>query len=344
VAQLTALPALPAELRAGLPAELRGIRRDHVRLMRIDRTAGTIEHTRFDRIVNFLEAGDLLVVNSSRMLPAAIEAERHSHPSVQVRPCVRHGRIWDALAVEPSPPHRNVELTTGERLVLAPGLSAMVLGRRPDIPLLWRLELTGEPLGGILDRGSPIRYSYVPDPVPLDYYQPVYASHPGSAESPSAGLPLSWELLLKLRIMDVGLAGIVLHTGLSSYQDDAFDAEHHLYEEWFEVGQATLAAIAKTRRRRGRVIAVGTTVVRALESAAGQGDVQPIRGWTRLAVRPGDRLRAVDGLITGLHEPEASHFDLLRALLDEELLGRAYTEAIERRYLWHEFGDSLLIL
>jgi S-adenosylmethionine:tRNA ribosyltransferase-isomerase len=344
VAQLTALPALPAELRAGLPAELRGLRRDHVRLMRIDRAGGAIEHARFDGIVNYLKAGDLLVVNTSRMLPVAIEAERLSGPPVQIRPCVRQGRIWDALVVEPSPPHRNMELESGERLVLAPELSAMVVGRRPDIPLLWRLELTGDTLRGILEQGSPIRYSYVPDPVPLDYYQPVYASQPGSAESPSAGLPLTWELLLKLRARGVGLADIVLHTGLSSYQDNAFDAEHHLYEEWFEVGRETAATIAGTRRGRGRVIAVGTTVVRALESAAGQGDVQPTRGWTRLAVRPGDRLRAVDGLITGLHEPEASHFDLLRALLDEELLRRAYSEAIERRYLWHEFGDSLLIL
>jgi S-adenosylmethionine:tRNA ribosyltransferase-isomerase len=344
VAQLTALPALPAELRASLPAELRGFRRDQVRLMRINRSAGTIEHARFDGIVNYLKAGDLLVVNTSRMLPVAIKAERISGSPVQIRPCVRHGRIWDALVVEPSPPHRNVELDSGERLLLAPKLSAMVLGRRQDIPLLWRLELTGDTLGGILERGSPIRYSYVPDPVPLDYYQPVYASHPGSAESPSAGLPLSWELLLKLRDVGVELADVVLHTGLSSYQNDAFDAEHHLYEEWFEVGPEAAAAIARTRRGRGRVIAVGTTVVRALESAAGQGSVQTTRGWTRLAVRPGDRLRAVDGLITGLHEPEASHFDLLRALLDEELLGRAYSEAIERRYLWHEFGDSLLIL
>ena len=215
-------------------------------------------------------------------------------------------------------------------------------GRRPDIPLLWRLELdSSADLELILRHGEPIRYSYVPDPVPLDAYQPVYASHPGSAESPSAGLPFSWELLRQARERGIGLAELVLHTGLSSYQDDDFDLEHRLYEERFEVGEATAEAV----NRADRVIAVGTTVVRALETAAGEdGLVRPTRGWTRLQVGPQSRLRAVDALLTGMHEPEASHFDLLRAFLPEALLERAYREAIAAGYLWHEFGDAALIL
>jgi S-adenosylmethionine:tRNA ribosyltransferase-isomerase len=344
VAQLIELPALPAELRASLPAELRGVRRDRVRLMAVDRSAGRIEHTRFDRILDFLEAGDVLVVNSSRVLPAALAAQRGDGSPVQIRPCVRRADHWDVLAVQPAQPHANVELVTGEQLHLGPELTVTVAGRRPDIPFLWRLELAGDGLAAILAGGSPIRYSYVPDPVPLDYYQPVYATHPGSAESPSAGRPFSWELLGSLRAKGVGVADIVLHTGLSSFQDDAFDAEHHLFEEWFEVGAATARTISEARRRGSRVIAVGTTVVRALESAAGPDGVEPASGWTDLAIGPDNRPASVDGLVTGLHEPQASHFDLLRAFLDQRLLDRAYSEAVARRYLWHEFGDSILIL
>jgi S-adenosylmethionine:tRNA ribosyltransferase-isomerase len=337
----TALPALPAALRATTPAARRGVRRDHVRLLVVDRTAGQVRHSRFDRLPELLGPGDLLVVNTSRVLPAAVRAMRASGEPVQLRPCVRRGREWDALAVQVAPPHSNVPLEPGETLHV--GEAALrVRHRRPDIPLLWRLELdSAADLELILRHGEPIRYSYVPEPVPLDAYQPVYASRPGSAESPSAGLPFSWELLRSVRERGAGLADLVLHTGLSSYQDDDFDLEHRLYEEWFELGEATAEAVA----RADRVIAVGTTVVRALETAAGEdGRVRPTRGWTRLQIGPERRPRVVDALLTGMHEPEASHFDLLRAFLPETLLDRAYREAIAAGYLWHEFGDAALIL
>jgi S-adenosylmethionine:tRNA ribosyltransferase-isomerase len=181
----------------------------------------------------------------------------------------------------------------------------------------------------------------VPQPVGLEHYQAVYASHPGSAESPSAGRPFTWELLNTLRRAGVGRAEIVLHTGLSSYQDDDFDAEHHLFEEWFWVGREAAASVA----RASRVIAVGTTVVRALESASdGAGHVLPSSGWTTLAVSPARPPKVVDGLLTGLHEPQASHFDLLRAFVPEPLLRLAYDEAVRAGYLWHEFGDAMLVM
>ena len=337
----TALPPLPPELRASRPAARRGVRRDHVRLLVIDRSSGRVGHSRFDRLPDLLGPGDLLVVNTSRVLPAAVAAVRASGEPVQLRPCVRRGRAWDALAVQVASPHANVALAPGETLHV--GEAALrVLERRPDIPLLWQLELdTDADLELILRHGEPIRYSYVPEPVPLDAYQPVYASRPGSAESPSAGLPFSWELLRAVRERGAGVADLVLHTGLSSYQDDDFDREHRLYEEWFELGEATADAV----NRADRVIAVGTTVVRTLETAAGEeGRVRPARGWTRLQIGPGRRLRAVDALLTGMHEPEASHFDLLRAFQPEPLLERAYREAIAAGYLWHEFGDAALVL
>jgi S-adenosylmethionine:tRNA ribosyltransferase-isomerase len=338
---LPPLPPLPPALRAARPAARRGVRRDRVRLLVVDRAAGSIRHSRFDRLPDLLGPGDLLVVNTSRVLPAAVAAVRSSGDPVQLRPCVRRGREWDALAVQVAPPHANVPLQPGETLHV--GEAALrVRGRRQDISLLWRLELdSAADLELILRHGEPIRYSYVPEPVPLDAYQPVYASRPGSAESPSAGLPLSWELLRTVRERGAGLADLVLHTGLSSYQDDDFDLEHRLYEEWFELGEATADAV----NRADRVIAVGTTVVRALETAAGEdGRIRAASGWTRLQIGPETPLRAVDALLTGMHEPQASHFDLLRAFLPESLLERAYREAIAAGYLWHEFGDAALVL
>ena len=307
----------------------------------IVRAGQSIVHSRFDRLGEFLGTGDLVVVNTSRVVPSAVAAQRAGGGLVQLRPCVRRHGWWDALAVRPAPPFENVPLEVGEQL-RAGDIVFTVAGRRSDIPFLWRLHFEGDDgLDMLLRHGEPIRYSYVPDPVELDQYQTVYASHPGSAESPSAGLPFSWELLSGLRGSGVGLAEIVLHTGLSSYQDDKFDAEHHLYEEWFEVSPATAAAVGRARR----VVAVGTTVVRALETAGGRdGTVRPVGGWTDLAIGDHTRLRVVDSLITGLHEPEASHFNILRALVDPDLLQRAYGAAIESGYLWHEFGDTLLIV
>lgn len=332
---------LPAELRASQPPERRGVPRDHVRLMVVTRETREITHTRFDMIGEFLSPGDVLVVNSSRTLPAAVPARRQGGEPVQLRLCVRRLKTWDVLVVQPEPPHQNIALEAGERLVVAGTDGVDVLGRRPDIPLLWRLRVGRHDLEPILSAGEPIRYSYVPQPVPLAHYQTVFAARPGSAETPSAGRAFTWQLLRGLRERGVVVAQVVLHTGLSSFQDDAFDKEHHLFEEWFEVEPQAVDAIRSARR----VIAVGTTVVRTLESAAAPGGrIRPLRGWTRLQIRPTTPLRLVQALLTGFHEPQASHFDLLRAFLPDALLERAYREAVERRYLWHEFGDLTLIL
>lgn len=335
------LPSLPPSLRADRPAERRGLRRDGVRLMVLDRSRRAVEHGRITDLPLYLGHGDLVVVNTSRTLPAAVGARRPSGEALQLRPCVRRRDAWDALAVQPAPPFANVPLTPGETLLVG-DVRATVIGSRDDIPLLWRIRLdTEDDLPLILSEGSPIRYSYVHDPVPLRFSQTVYATRPGSAEAPSAGRPLSWEVLRALAANGVERAETLLHTGLSSYQDDGFDKEHHLYEERFQVGAGTVAAVARARR----VIAVGTTVVRSLETVAtGRHRIRTADGWTTLRIGPQTQLRAVDGLLTGWHEPQASHFDLLRAFVPEPLLRRAYLEAIEHGYLWHEFGDELLIL
>jgi S-adenosylmethionine:tRNA ribosyltransferase-isomerase len=190
-----------------------------------------------------------------------------------------------------------------------------------------------------------VRYNYVAHALPLDLYQTVYANVPGSVEMPSAGRPFSWELLLKLKRQGVDFVSLLLHTGLSSTRDDNVDATHPNYDEEYEVPYATALAVNETHARGGRVIAVGTTVVRALETVAREdGAVVAGSGRTRLHIDRNHKLRAVDGLITGLHEPQASHLDLLSAFVQPTRLQAAYLEAVERGYLWHEFGDMNLIL
>ncbi len=334
--------AAPRELRASLPAELRGMRRDGARLCVVDRATARISHTTVDRLGEHLASGDLLVVNSSRTLPAALRVDRDGAQPVQLRPGALRDTEWDALAVETAPPHRNVPLEPGETLRAPGGLRFRVLEARADAPLLWRMAIeSGDPLRTLLSNGEPIRYSYVPDPVPLEHYQTVYAGVPGSVETPSAGRHLTWELLGELRRDGVDVTDILLHCGLSSHQDDDVDLQKPLIEERFEIRQAAAARI----NRSGRVIAVGTSVVRTLETAAdAHGDVRPMSGWTRVVITPRTRLRVVDALLTGLHEPPATHLDMLGALLDQTLLERAYDEVRERGYLWHEFGDAMLIV
>jgi len=197
--------------------------------------------------------------------------------------------------------------------------------------------------------GRPVRYEYVSAPWNLDYYQTVYANQPGSAEMPSAGRPFTWQMLLSLKRRGIATAFVLLHTGLSSYMDDELDARHPVSEEEYLIGEDAAERINRAHQQGGRVIAVGTTVVRALESAAdAQGRVPLGReaghGYTRLHITAQHTLKAVDGLLTGLHEPEASHLDLLTAFLPAETIRQAYEDAVQMRYLWHEFGDLNLIL
>jgi S-adenosylmethionine:tRNA ribosyltransferase-isomerase len=333
--------AAPAAQRAALPAELRGLRRDGARLCVVDRWTGRITHTVVSQLGDHLEPGDLLVVNSSRTLPAALVVQRERGGDVQIRPSVlRHG-LWDAIAVAVTPPHRNVPLQTGELLCSRAGLRLRVVGPRDDVPLLWRLAVEGgDPIDALLRDGEPIRYSYVPDYVPLEHYQTVYATVPGSVETPSAGRHLTWALLEDLRRRGVALTDVVLHCGLSSLQDNDADARKPLIEEWFEVGQHAAGMVSSARR----VVAVGTSVVRALETAAeADGRVHAARGWTQLTLTPNSTLQVVDALLTGLHESPATHLDMLGAFVDAGLLERAYAEVRERGYLWHEFGDAMLI-
>ena len=209
-------------------------------------------------------------------------------------------------------------------------------------PRLWLARVDGPgPLGAALAaHGHPIRYGYVRNDWPLSDYQTVWATEPGSMEMPSAGRPFTPELITRLVAAGVLVAPLTLHTGVSS-------PERHEapYPERYEVPEATARVVNAVRGWGGRVVAVGTTVVRALETAVdADGSVNAGAGWTGLVVTPERGVRAVDGLITGWHEPQASHLQLLEAVAGRDLLTRCYDEALAGGYLWHEFGDSHLIL
>lgn len=337
---------LPSELEAHEPPELRGLRRDHVRLLVLPRRADQpVIHTRFAEIGNYLRAGDLLVVNNSRTLPALLEAQDETGAPVEVRLAQRRTEDrWDALILN----GRTHIGRSGMRLDFGENLTAQVIAPNPGLPFLWQVQFDtccAELLHLIYRVGIPIRYSYVAEALPLDLYQTVYAGAPGSVEMASAGRPFSWELLLNLERHGIRLATISLHTGISSTRDDAIDASHPNYEEEYDLPEATVQAINACHQLQGRVIAVGTTVVRTLETVAAQNDgLVPAHGWTRLHIAAGHHLRVVDGLLTGLHEPESSHLDLLSAFVEPQRLKVVYLQAIEKGYLWHEFGDMNLII
>lgn len=336
---------LPPELEAHAPPEYRGLRRDHVRLMVLPRFEGEPIHGRFDSIGKYLRSGDLLVVNNSRTLPAMLSAQDEQGRILEVRLAHRREEdLWDCLVLD-GRIHKGQE---GMQLTFGEELTARLVRRRPDLPFLWQIKFDHccLPLLDLIYRlGQPVRYPYVQEGYPLDLYQTVYASEPGSVEMPSAGRALTWELLLKLQRQGVEMTSLTLHTGLSSTRDDAIDATHPNYPEEYDLPEATALAINATRARGGRVIAVGTTVVRAVETAAfPNGVVVASKGWTNLRITLGYELKTVDALLTGMHEPRASHLDLLSAFVAPDRLQSAYREALGLGYLWHEFGDMNLII
>ncbi len=326
------------------PPECRGLARDGVRLLVTDTSAAAPHHAHLYELPDFLRPGDLLVLNDSQTLPAALPATREDHLPALLHLSTRlDAEHW---SVELRQPHHHGSRPSfdgrpGEVVGLPDGARARLEAPYRKSRRLWRARLEyPSPLHDFLERhGQPIRYDYVDRAWSIDHYRTPVGSVPGSAEMPSAGRGLTAGLLDRLAKAGVHLTTITLHTGVSSLESD-----EPPYPERFVVSKVAAATVNATRRRGGRVIAVGTTCVRALESAAVDGEVRGQRGWTDLVVTPERGVGVVDGLLTGLHEPRSTHLKMLSALVPRQRLARDYAEALSRDYLWHEFGDMQLIV
>jgi S-adenosylmethionine:tRNA ribosyltransferase-isomerase len=353
---------LPPELEAGEPPEARGLRRDEVRLMVSYLDDDRVVHSSFGDLPDFLEPGDTLVINTSGTMNAALPAERGDGAPLAVHLSTHlPADLWVVELRSSSGGEPVLDGEPGEVLIL-PEDASLVL-QTPYLPekrqqsegsnRLW-ISTLNLPVNfnDYLDRhGSPIRYRYVRESWPASYYQSVYATEVGSAEMPSAGRAFSPELITRLVANGVRVVPLILHTGVASLEDD-----EPPYEEFYRVPVETAEAINAARAAGRRVIAVGTTVVRALETVTDRnGSTHPGEGWTDVFITPERGIRSVDAMLTGLHEPRSTHLSMLEALAGggsvcaptgsgREHLQVAYAEALEEGYLWHEFGDLHLIL
>jgi S-adenosylmethionine:tRNA ribosyltransferase-isomerase len=347
---------LGPELEANEPPEARGLARDEVRLLVSHYRDDRVMHTQFRHIGDFVRPGDALVINTSGALRAALHARRADDTPLELHLSTQlPADLW---IVELRQPAKGATkpyywATSGEDLRLRGGGTARLLvpyradqrgqaGQQVERVRLWVASLyLPLPLDQYLARyGFPIRYPYVTSEWPISYYQTVYVTEMGSAEMPSAGRAFTPELLTGLVARGVQVAPLILHTGVASLE------EHEPpYEEYYRVPLETARVVNSARAAGKRVIAVGTTVVRALETVAdGVGTVHPGEGWTHLVITPERGVRVIDGLLTGLHEPRATHLAMLEALAGPCHLNISYAEALREGYLWHEFGDLHLLL
>jgi S-adenosylmethionine:tRNA ribosyltransferase-isomerase len=349
---------LPAHLEAAEPPEARGLPRDGVRLLVSLADTDSVHHAHFSDLPRWLSPGDLLVVNTSATLNAALEVTTRSGDTFELHLSTRvPGNFWVVEVRSPGPaaslPYRHAKAGTvfdleggGQITLLAPYPLA---GRLDAQSRLWMASVEiAEPVSHYLERfGKPIRYSYVSASWPASVYQTVFAIEPGSAEMPSAGRPFTHELVTRLVSNGIQIAPLLLHTGVASLED-----HEPPYEEYFRVPRETADRVNAARRAGHRVVAVGTTVVRALETVTdNRGTTFPGEGWTNLVITAGRPLRAANGMITGFHEPRATHLAMVRQAIAAAggaapvaHLDLAYREAREAGYLWHEFGDSHLII
>jgi S-adenosylmethionine:tRNA ribosyltransferase-isomerase len=335
---------LPPELEAHEPPEARGERRDAVRLLVSEGCADPV-HARFADLPRFLRPGDLVVLNTSGTRPAAVDALTAAGDRVVVHVSTElPAGLWLVEVRQPAPNGSSTPFSVdvASPLTLPGGGALRLLERFDNSRRLWIASLALAPdVDGYLARhGRPIRYGYVGRDWPVSAYQTVYATEPGSAEMPSAGRPITPEVITALVARGVGVTPLLLHTGVSS-----LEGHEAPYPERYRVPAETAERVNATHAGGHRVIAVGTTVVRALESATDEhGIVHPAEGWTELVVTPERGVRAVDGLVTGWHEPLASHLLMLEAVAGLCPLERAYAAALSAGYRWHEFGDSHLLL
>jgi S-adenosylmethionine:tRNA ribosyltransferase-isomerase len=328
---------LPDSLNATEPPEARGLPRDQVKLLVAE--GSTVTHTRFDRIDEHLRPGDLLLVNTSATLPAAVDGSWITRPVVLHFSTALDDGTWVVELRNGGSPLFGG--TAGDRVEVPEGVLTLLSPYQPGSNRLWRAKPPVPDVLGYLQRhGRPISYKYIGRRWPLASYQTVFAREPGSAEMPSAARPFSFELVSRLASKGVLIAPILLHCGVSS-----LESHEPPLPERYDVPAHTARLVNWVKANGGRVIAVGTTAVRAIESAVQpDGAVAASDGWTELVLGPDHPVSVVDGIVTGLHAPDASHLLLLESVVGGDLVQRSYDTALDHGYLWHEFGDSCLLL
>ncbi|HZO16770.1 MAG TPA: S-adenosylmethionine:tRNA ribosyltransferase-isomerase [Polyangiaceae bacterium] len=324
--------------------------RREIRLLAIDPSARSFADRHFAELAQLLCRGDLLVVNDAATLPASLSMDGGELRLVSMH----EDGSWRAVLMGPGDwrtptEHRAApaRFEAGSRLRIGTSLEARVEEVSSLSPRLVTVRFDrkdAELWQALYASGTPIQYAHLSQPLDLWSVQTSYASRPWAVEAPSAGLPLGWDLLRELRAAGVGLARLTHASGLSATGDPAIDAALPLPER-YEIPESTAVAVAETRAARRRVVAVGTTVVRALEGSVHRhGEVRPGAGVTDLRIGPGFVPRVVDGLVTGMHTPAESHYSLLGAFVPGDLLEASFRHALAAGYLGHEFGDATLVL
>ena len=340
---------LPPELIAQYPVEPR----DRSRLMVVDRRRGSWEHHVFADLPDLLDPRDILVRNDTRVIPARLVGHREATggrwEGLFLRECL--GGTWEILAKTRGRP------TTGEQVIIGQGLRLRLetrgeagrwivrpqLGTDSNPPLattMSLLELHGQtPLPPYIRRGRE-------GPGDRLAYQTVYAREPGSAAAPTAGLHFTPELLDRLAQRGIACADLTLHVGLGTFRPIEVDRleDHIMHAEWAELSESTAARLTERRSQGGRIVAVGTTSARTLETAARSGTLNPFVGETALFIRPGHVFHGLDGLITNFHLPRSSLLVLISALAGVDLIRAAYAEAIHKEYRFFSYGDAMLIV
>ena len=340
---------LPEKLAYSVPSELRALQRDEVSLMVSTMVTNEVFHSQFSRLDRFLKAGDIILFNTSATIPAALDL---------ILPTGQRGRLhlsnylgkghWigELRQLVQGKPKRYTLAQAGDQLRLPGGRNASLLKpynpgmRHGEHIHLWEMELTlpDNWLNYLAQYGKPIRYD--DKNYPIDYYQTTFATEAGSAEMPSAGRGFTPELITRLLAKGIQFAPLLLHTGVSS-----LEIGEAPYPEYFRVSASTATLVNQARKEGRRIIGVGTTAVRAIESAVNEnGVLEANEGWTDRHITPENGLQIVNGLLTGFHEPRASHLQMLEALAGQHHLAVAYQAAIEQGYQWHEFGDLHLII
>ncbi|WZY00247.1 S-adenosylmethionine:tRNA ribosyltransferase-isomerase [Bacillus sp. FSL W7-1360] len=323
-------------IAATTPVERLGKTRDAVRMLVYGANTNNMWHDSFTSLPQFLRPDDVLVFNNSRTIPARLRLQGGGEVRLS-----RHvsEQVWDVLIME------DESAAVGKMLTFVGSLTATLLGEGSERPLK-QLKFHAsalEVVDYLYKYGEVIRYEYVKEPWPLADYQTVYGTMPGSVEMASAGRAFTWRLLASLRAHGVSFATITLHAGLSYYEDDKWP-QPSLHPESYTVTKKNAAIMNKAKEAGGRIIAVGTTVVRTLETVAHRGRVCAGAGETTLHVQRPEQFTVIDGLLTGFHEREASHMQLLEAFIGDRGVRAVYDEAIAHNYHWHEFGDMNLLL